>query len=563
MATSAWPASSPLAIPAPSPLPSSPSIAPKANDPTDTVAELSTSNRNKTAEEIEALEAENAALSRELDIQAAILLSNPSTRSAIASLPPHDPRRKALLAAVDTTSIVLEENAYRMLAGITAFSVRDPDPYALDSGHLLGVRIDVCSNGRFKTPYFIFMLRAWPKRRTWVKLAWHTVPPGVAVEALAERYLPAPKWTEDRLAPGERECCRNQKDGGWMSTATWKPTARRLEAAKRNAARRRVVELKKAAAVRKGAAFRRANASKATAAGKRNPPPKSNIAIKRAAPKTAAPSGRVARENASNRSRAQQTWRGPRSATGEVEEGHVCVRETPQDLPRFLKELRCELVAYNNRLSWVADMMEAAGVESDGTQNRFLPKPSETEDGADDDNSDDSMYCYESDESDAGDADMNLDQGGRRRQKRYPADYDRKRDDIRDDTERDPGEGRSGQSESSASDSHSDDSEASSTQDEMATGLSWDSKSHPPRQGVAQIRIMDPQVKQLRIEWADGRTAELMMDDDGLVTKLVVLDQEGVDRKTARRLLRNRELGKIRIERLVRHLAGLVHPVRQ
>lgn len=37
---------------------------------------------------------------------------------------------------------------YRMGAGATMFEVEDPDPYAVDGGRVLGVRIEVCVGGR-------------------------------------------------------------------------------------------------------------------------------------------------------------------------------------------------------------------------------------------------------------------------------------------------------------------------------------------------------------------------------------------------------------------------------
>jgi Cenp-O kinetochore centromere component len=39
------------------------------------------------------------------------------------------------------------ERLYRIGAGATMFEVKDPDPYAVDNGRVLGVRIEICSAG--------------------------------------------------------------------------------------------------------------------------------------------------------------------------------------------------------------------------------------------------------------------------------------------------------------------------------------------------------------------------------------------------------------------------------
>lgn len=87
---------------------------------------------------------------------------------------------------------------YRTLAGVTAFRARDPDPAAVDSGRVLGVRIEVVSRGRFLRPYYVLLNRPYGEandngvRGRFLRVHRHTVPPCVQLAALAARYLPPP-----------------------------------------------------------------------------------------------------------------------------------------------------------------------------------------------------------------------------------------------------------------------------------------------------------------------------------------------------------------------------------
>jgi central kinetochore subunit Mal2/MCM21 len=54
---------------------------------------------------------------------------------------------------------------------------------------------------------------------------------------------------------------------------------------------------------------------------------------------------------------------------------------------------------------------------------------------------------------------------------------------------------------------------------------------------VASIDKADAQAKHVAIEWKDGRTGRLVMDDDGRITRLLVFGEGGRNREMARRLL--------------------------
>lgn len=53
---------------------------------------------------------------------------------------------------------------------------------------------------------------------------------------------------------------------------------------------------------------------------------------------------------------------------------------------------------------------------------------------------------------------------------------------------------------------------------------------------IVDVSAADPEAKQVRLEWADGRLGRVVMDDDGLVTQAVVFEAEGRDRETMRGL---------------------------
>jgi central kinetochore subunit Mal2/MCM21 len=156
----------------------------------------------------------------------------------------------------------------------------------------------------------------------------------------------------------------------------------------------------------------------------------------------------------------------PPPATGKAkasDEGAGSGRAKPQDLARFARSLRREVVRYHHRLGVVADLRKAAGLGG--------RKKMEEGDG----------------------------QGG----------------------EEDGEDGREGQ---------------------------------PQGIRLVDITPADAEVKQLTIEWADGRTGRLVMGDDGEILKLVVVGENGRDREAGRDFLG----GAVRVEDVVRRLATLV-----
>ncbi|RYP79277.1 hypothetical protein DL770_006724 [Monosporascus sp. CRB-9-2] len=142
---------------------------------------------------------------------------------------------------------------------------------------------------------------------------------------------------------------------------------------------------------------------------------------------------------------------GPRSADAEADRGEETPREK-QDLPRFVRALRRELVRYHNRVAVVGDLRKAVGLD-----------------------------------------------GGRRRREGAEAE----------------------------------------TETDQSAAIA-----------VVDVSAADAEAKQIRIEWADGRSGRLVMNDDGGIVRMVVQGADGRDRETARQFLG----GAVRIEEIGRHL---------
>ncbi len=63
-------------------------------------------------------------------------------------------RNRSMLSVLRRTQKQKLENLYRMCVGVTTFRVHDPDPHAVDGGHVLGVRLEAFEAGSFsmRTP---------------------------------------------------------------------------------------------------------------------------------------------------------------------------------------------------------------------------------------------------------------------------------------------------------------------------------------------------------------------------------------------------------------------------
>ncbi|KAK1252390.1 hypothetical protein MKX08_003577 [Trichoderma sp. CBMAI-0020] len=183
------------------------------------VAEAST---NKTA----------ANLRKTLKIECSTILSNPSIRDALvsslspgkqtprsAALRPRRPKRTSSSIGIDRDEQRLlarsrqqeaydQQCLYRIAASVTAFKVRDPDPHAVDGGHVLGLRFEAMTRGQFLQPYYVLLNRPYAGHGQFLRVHRHTVPPAIPLSGLAARYLPGPKKQQ------QEEAQEQQAEGG-------------------------------------------------------------------------------------------------------------------------------------------------------------------------------------------------------------------------------------------------------------------------------------------------------------------------------------------------------------
>lgn len=140
-----------------------------------------------------------SALKSQRALQLSNILSSRHTRATltrfIASQKPPvsrsstPPDTDPLMAASTAQLAHKQENLYRACAGITTFRIQDPDPNAVDGGHVLGIRVDVSSTGKFIRPYYVMLNKPWAGSEL-LRVHRHTVPPAIPLASLAEKFLP-------------------------------------------------------------------------------------------------------------------------------------------------------------------------------------------------------------------------------------------------------------------------------------------------------------------------------------------------------------------------------------
>ena len=82
------------------------------------------------------------------------------------------------------------ENTYRACAGVTAYRVKDPDPYAVHNGDILGISIEVPLNGGFVDTYHVLLVVREPENTGRLRIHKHTIPACIPLQQLANKWLP-------------------------------------------------------------------------------------------------------------------------------------------------------------------------------------------------------------------------------------------------------------------------------------------------------------------------------------------------------------------------------------
>ncbi|KAF2240403.1 hypothetical protein BU26DRAFT_526052 [Trematosphaeria pertusa] len=122
---------------------------------------------------------------------ASILLSQPHLQPRLEQRPVlHERNRRNAAKIVEKQAKRNIENVYRACAGVTAYKVKDPDPYAVDNGNILGVRIEVSIGGKFVETYHVLFNRPNAQHKNMLKIHKHTIPPCIPLQPLANKWLP-------------------------------------------------------------------------------------------------------------------------------------------------------------------------------------------------------------------------------------------------------------------------------------------------------------------------------------------------------------------------------------
>ncbi|KAJ4384080.1 hypothetical protein N0V86_000925 [Didymella sp. IMI 355093] len=112
-----------------------------------------------------------------------VLLSQPNLAARLGN----DATAKRLIDQQSKRNI---ENTYRACAGVTAYKVKDPDPYAVNNGDILGISVEVPVNGGFVDTYHILFTVRDHESSKRLHIHKHTIPSCIPLQQLANKWLP-------------------------------------------------------------------------------------------------------------------------------------------------------------------------------------------------------------------------------------------------------------------------------------------------------------------------------------------------------------------------------------
>ncbi|KAI9686469.1 MAG: hypothetical protein M1820_010615 [Bogoriella megaspora] len=121
------------------------------------------------------------------------LLSHPQTLTHLSNSKSHRPSTKRSLSRLTSQHHLNTTNTHRLLTTSTLVTVTDPSPTAVDSGRILGIRIDVLIAGRTAIPYTLLLHRPYPELTNAWRVHKHTIPAAVPLQQMLERWLPFPE----------------------------------------------------------------------------------------------------------------------------------------------------------------------------------------------------------------------------------------------------------------------------------------------------------------------------------------------------------------------------------
>ncbi|KAF4460690.1 hypothetical protein FALBO_12526 [Fusarium albosuccineum] len=152
-------------------------------------------------QEIASLKEQVASLRKSLKVETSTILASSSTRNLLKPSGSFFSRNKSssrakLLSESDKQKANVQQCLYRICSSVTSFKVHDPDPNAVDGGHILGLRFEVMSKGQFLRPYYVMLNRPYFNSKH-LRVHRHTLPPAIPLSGLAARHLPAPRPESD------------------------------------------------------------------------------------------------------------------------------------------------------------------------------------------------------------------------------------------------------------------------------------------------------------------------------------------------------------------------------
>ncbi|KAF4973125.1 hypothetical protein FZEAL_9413 [Fusarium zealandicum] len=149
-------------------------------------------------QEISSLKEQVASLRKSLNVETSTILASSSTQNLLkpsrSFLSPRNSSssRTKLISDSDKQKAYIQQCLYRICSSVTSFKVHDPDPNAVDGGHILGLRFEVMSKGQFLRPYYVMLNRPYFNSKN-LRIHRHTLPPAIPLPGLAARHLPAPR----------------------------------------------------------------------------------------------------------------------------------------------------------------------------------------------------------------------------------------------------------------------------------------------------------------------------------------------------------------------------------
>ncbi|KAI6780031.1 uncharacterized protein J7T54_007507 [Emericellopsis cladophorae] len=139
--------------------------------------------------EAERLDEEIAALKADARRQLAVETSTIVATAAGQALLAND---TALRPYAEKQAAHLQQNYHRIVTPVTSFKVIDPDPHAVDGGHVLALRFEAMTHGRYLHQYYVMLNRPYPHSKH-LRVHRHTIPPAIPLAGFAARCLPSPK----------------------------------------------------------------------------------------------------------------------------------------------------------------------------------------------------------------------------------------------------------------------------------------------------------------------------------------------------------------------------------